>query len=222
MGGHGDSRMNAEAALFRDAEPFPHVCLDDAVPADLIHSALAHWPEPIHPGWKQNQDRKRAFTLHAHPELAGLMLWGNRPQVVEWLRRLTGIADVTADPDLNGGGLHEVSRGGRLGIHVDFNVLKHLKRTPYRRLNMLLYLNERWEPEWNGALELRKDSQVPLLKYEPIFNRLVVFETSEFSWHGHPLPLACPEGITRRSVAWYYYSKTPHPSFTERHSTIYR
>lgn len=213
--------MHADAQAFRDAEPFPHFAADDALPAEFLHAALAKWPDAMDPQWKHYQNGKRGFLNYgtAPREVADLILWGNRPEVVEWLKRLTGIADLVADPELAGGGLHEVERGGGLGIHVDFNVHKRLA---YRRLNLLLYLNERWEPEWNGALELRKDSQVPFLKYEPLFNRLVVFETSEYSWHGHPLPLACPQEITRRSVAWYYYSRTPHPSFTERHSTIYR
>ena len=40
----------------------------------------------------------------------------------------------------------------------------------------------------------------------PIFNRLVVFSTTDFSYHGHPDPLTCPDHRTRNSIALYYYS----------------
>ena len=40
----------------------------------------------------------------------------------------------------------------------------------------------------------------------PIANRLVVFSTTDFSYHGHADPLECPAHRTRRSVANYCYT----------------
>ena len=39
----------------------------------------------------------------------------------------------------------------------------------------------------------------------PSFNRCVLFKTSRHSLHGHPKPLACPEGDSRKSLALYYF-----------------
>jgi hypothetical protein len=48
---------------------------------------------------------------------------------------------------------------------------------------------------------------------QPVFNRMVIFSNSETSWHGHPRAVACPPGMTRKSLATWYFSATPHPSY---------
>ncbi|HBS32523.1 MAG TPA: proline hydroxylase, partial [Parvularcula sp.] len=42
----------------------------------------------------------------------------------------------------------------------------------------------------------------------PEFGRCVVFSTTGESFHGHPAPVAHPEGKPRRSIALYYYTAT--------------
>jgi hypothetical protein len=61
-------------------------------------------------------------------------------------------------------------------------------------------------------------------KILPIFNRMVIFSTTDFSYHGHPEPLTCPEGWTRKSLALYYYSNgRPAEEIAETaHSTIFQ
>ena len=68
------------------------------------------------------------------------------------LEELTGIKNLIADKTLYGGGLHQVERGGKLDIHADFNIHKKFKW--HRRVNLILYLNKNWKPEYNGYLEL--------------------------------------------------------------------
>lgn len=43
-------------------------------------------------------------------------------------------------------------------------------------------------------------------KILPIFNKMVIFSTNDFSNHGHPEPVACPPEISRKSIALYYFS----------------
>jgi hypothetical protein len=60
-------------------------------------------------------------------------------------------------------------------------------------------------------------------KILPEFNRLVIFSTTDFSYHGHPDPLTCPPGRARISIAQYYYSVgRPSVERSETHSTVYR
>jgi hypothetical protein len=40
----------------------------------------------------------------------------------------------------------------------------------------------------------------------PSIGRCVIFKTDADSFHGSPAPLACPEGVTRKSIALYYYT----------------
>ena len=112
------------------------------------------------------------------------------------------------DPHLEGGGLHQIVPGGHLGVHVDFN--RHPRTGLERRLNVLMYLNRDWKEEYGGALELwRAEPRRREQRILPLWGRLVVFSTTDRSYHGHPEPLACPEGMTRKSVALYYYSLAP-------------
>ena len=147
----------------------------------------------------------------------------NSPEFLSFLQELTGIDDLIADPDFNGGGIHLIPRGGKLGIHIDFSRAL-FDNNKYRRANCLLYLNDGWQREWEGALELwnKKPSEGGscVKKVFPFFNRLVIFGTSKNSWHGHPTPLNCPEGEYRKSLATYYYSSQPGDDLDE-HSTVY-
>jgi len=127
---------------------------------------------------------------------------------IRFLEGATGIDPVFADPELRGGGLHSSWRGGYLNVHTDFNF--HPSNDTHRRLNLIIYVNEVWREEWGGALELwNADVSKCEARYVPKFNRAVLFETSEISFHGHPIPLNCPEGVTRKSIAVYYYSHWP-------------
>ncbi|WP_083276864.1 2OG-Fe(II) oxygenase [Sphingobium phenoxybenzoativorans] len=132
----------------------------------------------------------------------------NSERFIAYLSALTDIMPVLADHELKGGGLHSSVAGGFLNIHTDFNF--HPKDDTHRRLNLIFYVNSEWKDEWEGGLELwNNDVSACEAKIFPKFNRAVLFETSEISFHGHPIPLACPEGVSRKSIAVYYYSKWP-------------
>lgn len=98
---------------------------------------------------------------------------------------------------------HEIGEGGKLGIHADFRINDQLHL--HRRLNVIIYLNEGWKPEWGGSLELW-DRQVKAKHDEALslFNRCVNFNTDADSFHGHLDELATPEGVFRRPIALYY------------------
>jgi hypothetical protein len=117
--------------------------------------------------------------------------------------------------------MHQIVRGGKLGVHVDFNKHPHTKLD--RRLNLLIYLNRDWEEEHGGHFELWDTEGKEFRKRVlPVFNRCVVFSTTEVSYHGHPHPLQCPEGQSRKSLAMYYYSNgRPASEVAARHSTVF-
>lgn len=140
---------------------------------------------------------------------------------LDWMSRVTGIPDLQADPDLSGGGMHVMGPSGYLGVHVDFNYLR--ARQVFRRLNILLYLTPDWNLAWEGDLELW-DPKVKhcLHSIQPVFNRCMVFNTTQESFHG-VRAIRCPAGVTRNSFAGYYYTSAPPDDWNgEHHSTIYR
>jgi hypothetical protein len=157
-----------------------------------------------------DRDQERfKFQYQPHESPSGLVrnLFAelNSQAFLGFLEEMTGIDGLISDPYFDGGGLHETKRGGHLGVHADFNVHERLKIE--RKLNLLVYLNEDWEDEYGGQLELW-DQQMKncVVKVKPVFGRAVIFNTALDSFHGHPDPLSCPPDRSRRSIATYYYS----------------
>ena len=57
----------------------------------------------------------------------------------------------------------------------------------------------------------------------PLFNRMAIFSTTDFSWHGHPDPLTCPENRSRKSLALYYFSLgRPAEEVSDSHRTVFK
>lgn len=136
-----------------------------------------------------------------------------------FIEALTGIDGIIPDNTYNGGGVHETKRGGFLKIHADFNWHSHLRL--YRRVNLLIYLNRDWETAWGGQLELWDDAmKVREVSLMPAFNKMVIFTTSDTSFHGHPSPLMCPADKSRKSLALYYYTSEHTPQSAHRNRSV--
>jgi hypothetical protein len=106
-------------------------------------------------------------------------------------------------------------------VHIDFNCIE--TRQLHRRLNLLLYLNETWDDSWGGQLQLW-DDQVKHCEAEfaPVFNRCVIFETNEISYHG-VLPISPRASVPRKSFATYYYTREAPPNWSGNvHSTVFK
>lgn len=83
----------------------------------------------------------------------------------------------------------------------------------HRRINVLLYLNEDWEEDWQGHLEMWDHNNTRVLqRIPPVFNRMSIFTVTDDAFHGHPEPLNAPEGEARYALQIVYYTKEPGPS----------
>jgi Rps23 Pro-64 3,4-dihydroxylase Tpa1-like proline 4-hydroxylase len=207
------------AEAFSAAQPFPHAIVPDFVPIETVRAINAEWPTDGWNPYKHKHSDKRASTSFG-PRTKELVDSLNGPEFIESLSKMTGISNLSADPWLSGGGLHETLNGGFLDIHADFNI--HPKTRLFRRLNLLLFLNEDWQDEWGGCLELwNQDKSGACVCVAPNAGTAVIFATTDSSFHGHPVPLNRPDGGSRRSIALYYYSpESPEPNPRE-HSTLY-
>jgi hypothetical protein len=221
------ARADAIGQEFASAMPYRHVVIDSFFAPDYADALLAQFPA---------FDNRRALNE------AGLV--GNKA-VVEHIREIgahyaalddlvkaesflrlvyafTGIPDLRYDPHYFGGGTHENRSGQDLDPHIDFN--KHPLENWHRRLNLIVYLNPEWQDAWGGSLEIHSDPYAPDNRVKlitPIFNRCVIFETNEISWHGFSRINATP-GVTRKSIALYFYTSTrPAEELSDTHSTIY-
>lgn len=208
---------------YKTASPFPHQIIDNACES-IIENVSHSFPKK---DWFQydNQLEKKFAQNLVHQmsySMKCLLSELNSYQFINFLEKLTGIEGLVSDPHYRGAGAHEILRGGHLAIHADFNF--HPKLKLYRRVNVIVYLNHNWKEEYGGHLELwDKDMSGPVVKILPTYNRLVVFNSTDTSYHGHPLPLECPDHITRRSIVAYYYTASPPPEGTsDPHSVRYK
>jgi hypothetical protein len=193
------------------AEPFPHIVLDNFLPESVARLALDHFPQQSLPSDRLFETgyaglhKRQILPEDCDATARQLFHFFNSRPMLEFLEGLSCIQGLLPDPYFVGGGYHEITRGGKLGVHADFRINEQLHL--HRRINLLVYLNERWEDEWGGFLELWDRKMTARVKnIGPHFNRCVIFNTDADSFHGHPDPLAAPEGVPRRSIALYYYT----------------
>ena len=205
---------------FSVAKPFPHAVLDDFLPPVLADLALLHFPPADSPVWRVAGNRHtehkavvdygplKCKELQFTPEQMCVFQYLNGCPMVKFLETLTSIIGLLPDPHFVEGGFHCVGPQGRLNVHADFS--HHARTGLERRVNLLLYLNPDWQPGYGGELKLYDESVQPVVTVEPVFNRCVIFATSDTSYHGHPEPMTAPGWFRRRSIALYYYA-LPRP-----------
>ena len=206
-------RPDALAADFAAARPFRHVVIDQFFEPAFAQDLLGAFPafeqgnslgEHGRAGDKSTFEHVRALGP-AFSRLDDLL---KGPAFLGLLQRVTGIADLRYDPWYLGGGTHENRDGASLAPHIDFNF--HPVERWQRRLNLIVYLNPEWQDHWGGALSLYRDpaaDPTPATRVVPTFNRAVLFETHDHSWHGFDrigLP-ADRRDLSRRSLAFYFY-----------------
>jgi len=219
------------ARTFSEAMPFKHICIDNFLTPPLAERLLQGFPEfdrarAINEmgrvAGKATREDVRALGS-AYAEIDDLL---SSKKFLAFISELTGIPDIQYDPEYFGGGTHENIHGQELDVHVDFNY--HRSSKLHRRLNLIIYLNKEWESEWGGGIELHSDPRNPennqVVAFEPLFNRCVIFETNEYSWHGFSqitLPVH-KQHLSRKSFAVYFYSETrPASEIAPQHNTFY-
>ncbi len=193
------------------AEPFPHITLDNFLPEELVTGLKSHFPQEmlasdvVFEGGYAGHHKRQVLPAECDDFCRRAFDFFNSQPFLEFLEGLTAIQGLLPDPYFTGGGFHETSRDGKLGVHADFRINNQLHLN--RRMNVIIYLNDDWREEYNGYLELwRRDMSEKVKSVAPILNRCVIFNTDADSYHGHPDPLMTPDGVTRRSVALYYYT----------------
>ena len=210
------SRQRVLAQAFQAGQPFKHIVIDGLFDPELCYRLIAEFP-PF--------DAERFRNEHGHvgkahfenvPQLGPAYRELDRliqsPEFLGLISGITGIPNLVYDPEYFGGGTHENLETMELDPHVDFTL--HPNNGLYRRVNLLLYLNPEWDEAWGGALELHLDPWAPphqnrIQTVAPAFNRCVIFETSDHSWHGFE-PIRLPrdkKALSRRSFALYLYTR---------------
>ncbi len=196
---------------YKKAEPFEHIVVDGFLPDELITRVRGDFPaeklrsDIVFDIGYAGHHKRQILPLDCNASAREFFAFMNSAPMLQFLEGLTGIDALLPDPYFIGGGFHETSRGGKLGVHADFRINDQLH--VQRRINLLIYLNEDWNDEWRGQLELWDKAMVECrVRVSPVWNRCVVFSTDANTWHGHPDELMTPDDVKRHSVALYYYT----------------
>jgi Rps23 Pro-64 3,4-dihydroxylase Tpa1-like proline 4-hydroxylase len=216
--------------LYEQEQPFPNQVfehfLDPTILALLEEEASKitedEWERGLDIGIKDGQEfdehqwqtGKRGIRRieNMPPIMSAVCKYFNSDKFMDWVKIVTGIEDLEPDPQYRGGGYHETIPGGYLDVHKDFTYHEGITNTPFRKVNLLIYLNPVWEEEYGGYLELWDNELTKCHhKIKPISNTAVLFNTDNAP-HGHPDPVS----MNRRSLAFYYYDNTETLPRTER------
>jgi Rps23 Pro-64 3,4-dihydroxylase Tpa1-like proline 4-hydroxylase len=196
---------------YLSASPFPHIIIENIFPVGQAWNILDNWPKKHDKLMIQEDQKLKGHTWKEDSmgSIASRLREFQSQKFIDWLQDLTGINGLVMDAYWGEGGLHETFPPGRLQVHTDYTVSDRTGLT--RKLNVLIYLNEGWHESYGGNLELwdRNPTEpgASCIEIEPIFNRMVVFNTTGESYHGHSKPLSCPRDRSRKSIALYYFVK---------------
>lgn len=215
---------------YASGHPFPNIYFDNFFNEKMLEMVLAEFPDmqkkPDLQFNDPNQIKLASKGEYRFGEVTKAFAYFlNSQGFLEFLTNLTGIKSLISDPYFDGAGCHQIMPGGLLRIHADFN--KDKRTNLDRRLNVLVYLNKDWDENWGGHFELwDKEMKTCEKRILPVFNRMAIFSTTTYSYHGHPDPLRCPADRSRKSFALYYYTNgRPEEEIVEGleyHSTLFK
>jgi len=193
---------------FEVGKPYKHIMIDNFLDEDFANTLYQNFPgedkmSRTYQGLNENKSEGSGFE-NFHPGFTQLRSFFLTPEFNKALSKITGIAALFTVEDGLGAGVHYSVDGGYLDIHIDFNI--HHIRNIHRRVNLLIYLNKDWKESYGGMLEMWNANVSKLEKsYLPSFNRCVIFETNEISYHGFN-KMTLPEGVGRKSIYGYFYT----------------
>ena len=221
--------VNAQISDYGSNPPFDFVVIDDFFQFDFALRLSEEFPKfesQIWHGYNNPLEIKKicnnwnAFKENTYKAFFYL----NSAEFLDFLSvHILSGNKVFADNGLHGGGLHIHKKGGKLNTHLDYSI--HPKLKLQRKLNIIVYLNQNWKEEGGGALGFwgNESSEKPgdlITSVWSKFNRAVIFDTTQNSWHGLPNPLDCPSEETRKSMAAYFLCE-PSVSVDQRGKALF-
>ncbi len=208
---------------FQTGHPYKHLVMDDFLVSGIAHELYDNFPaiEALNKHYKGLNERKSEGSNFQdfHTSFATVRELIMSEEMAKWVSTVTGIEEVFVTDDKLGTGLHQGGNGSFLDIHIDFNI--HAEKNVHRRLNMLIYMNKDWQGSYGGDLEMwNADMSQCEKKVAPHFNRCVIFETNEISYHGYS-KVSIPEDMTRKSIYTYFYTDL-RDGAASYHDTVFR
>lgn len=210
---------------YTQAKPFPHAVIDNFLSVEVLDRVLDEFPGDTAFDWQTTDGIVEGKTLPKADFKVGetthrLLQQLNSTRFIRFLEQLTDTHDIMADPVFVNDRVSGHCSTSKTCLKFPSDAHHYAKQYLDRKLTLLLYLNKDWKEEYGGHLELWNAEMTHCEKrILPIFNRCVIFSTTNFSYYGHPEPLNCPDGVSRKLLALSYYSQPDrsqlHPQFKE-------
>lgn len=212
-----------------DVNPYVHYIIDNFLSENEALELSNEFMDFNSPNWYEYNNpleiKKACNNYYCFPEKTyNFFQYLNSPDFLQKISDITGLQEIHGDVGLHGAGWHIQGRGSKLNVHLDYSI--HPKLKLQRKFNFIYYLTPNWNDEWGGNLELWSHDEQTGQPKELIktvsnkFNRVVLFDASQNSWHGFSTPMTCPEGVYRKSIAMYYHIK-PNTDAPERTRALY-
>ena len=198
--------------------PFKHLIINNILEKNFAKNCMNNFPDLKNKIWEKSNLEKIEIKFRSTwqsefdipPHLISLVRILNSSIILKALSKKFKIQKLIPDPYFSGGGLNVTEKGGLLDVHIDGNY--HDNSGLNRRINILIYFNPGYKKHWGGEFGLYdRNGKKCLKKITPIFNRLIAFDTHDYSMHGLPNPINFPKNNPRKSLILYYYTKEPRP-----------
>jgi Rps23 Pro-64 3,4-dihydroxylase Tpa1-like proline 4-hydroxylase len=204
---------------FNTAQPYRYVVLENFLQEDVALAMYENFPkiEDLNVKRKSlNEDKSEDYHFERfHPVFSEVRAAINSAEFCKVMDGITGLQGLRTTLDALGSGVHQGKNGSYVDVHVDVNM--NTVANLWRRINLLIYLNKNWQPEYGGDLEIWDREMTRCWnKVSPVFNRAVIFYTDDNSPHGYN-KINVPEGESRKSFYTYYYTE-PEANTTYRDS----
>jgi len=167
---------------------------------EIVESLDEHWDRYDNPFEKKYTWRDKNNLL---PLSKILFDYLHTSEFITFLSEFTNYK-LQEDKSKNWWGIHKFDNGDKLDIHVDAG--RHPKNNLKKIITLGIYLSYNWNKEcggniefWNGDNSKNNDAKIydKKISIEPKFNRCIIFENNDYSWHGAPVPCICNENQKR-------------------------
>ncbi len=218
-----ETHLETYQRSFAEAEPCQHLIIDGFLKPEIAQMAFWSFPKMKEMDMLKDfrQFKAQDPNLNKFHSVFQDIIFENlhSPRFLEILAKITAIPNLMVDSKLYAAGLAQGSNGSFLNVHLDNS--SHPVNKWYRRLNLLIYLNQNWTEEKGGHLELWNHNMSESVSILPIFNRMVIFATDRQSWHGYR-QVRTPDGDTRKSINIYYFTEQSPDCTDYYHITSFR
>lgn len=202
-----------DIVIFQNSKPFNFIYKDDFLITDFATRLQSEILQISDDKWDlYNNPFENKLTLRDKwnlPPLVSILFRELESQnFIQQLEKLSG-KKLYRDDSRNFWGIHKFKNGDHLDIHLDAEV--HPATEQKKQLTLGIYMTtQNWTVGNGGNIELWEGDSTSIkeckVSLEPLFNRMILFDNSDNSWHGSPNPISCDDDKHRIFVTLSYMS----------------